>query len=99
MARPKKNPNKVKWTGFPISEADRKTIKTAIDQTHPIMVAIETEKGSLKDIYDEMNEKFGMPRRVFNFLVKCAYYGNQDVTFEKNEELKEAWESYENVKS
>lgn len=95
MARPKKN--KIEWNGFPNSDAAKKEIKASIDSTHESMVAIENEKAQLTDIFNELHEKYGMPRRVFNFLVKANYFGNQEITFEKNEELKNAWEEFDQI--
>ena len=95
MARPKKN--KVEWSGFPTSEAQKKEIKNYIESTRDSMITIENEKHLLTDTFNEVHEKYGMPRRVFNFLVKANYFGNQEATFEKNEELKNAWEEFNQV--
>ena len=97
MARPRKNPNKPEWTGMPTSDAAIQEIKNAIAQTHPCFNAIEAEKSNLTDIFSELNEKYGMPRRVFNALAKFSYYGNADDQFNKNSEIQDAWEALERV--
>ena len=94
---PKTKTEKKEWSGMPTSNADLKKIKTAIDSTHEIFVALEQEKGNLTDIFNELHEEFGIPRRIFNNLAKFAYFGNADVAFGKNEELKEAWDTLEKV--
>lgn len=97
MSRPRKNPNKPEWTGMPNSDAAIQEIKNAIAQTHPCFNAIEAEKSNLTDIFSELNEKYGMPRRVFNALAKFSYYGNADDQFSKNSEIQDAWEALERV--
>lgn len=93
MARPRKNPNKPEWTGMPSSSAALEEIKTAIIQSHPCLSAIEAEKSNLSDIFNELNQKYGIPRRVFNALVKFSYFGNADIQFNKNAEIQEAWDA------
>lgn len=87
--------NKEKWS-FPGNEQDKNRIKSAIDSTYAIYAQIESEKHNLNDIYNELKEKYKMPRRVFNFLSKANYSNNQDEMFQKNDELREVWEDYSN---
>ena len=97
MARPRKNPNKPEWSGMPTSEYVLKEIKTAITQTHECFRAMDTEKENITDIFSELNQKYGMPRRVFNKLAKFSYYGNAEQQFSKDAEIQDAWEALEKV--
>lgn len=96
MSRPRKN--KPEWSGMPTSEAALSEIKNAIIQTHPCFNTIDVEKSNITDIFSEINQKYGIPRRVFNALAKFSYFGNADVQFNKNSEIQNAWEAIEKVK-
>lgn len=95
MGRQRKN--KVEWSGMPSSAAALTEIKNAVMLTHPCLTAIENEKANISDIFNELHVKYGIPRRVFNALVKFSYYGNADAQFKKDNELQEAWEALEKV--
>lgn len=97
MARPRKNPEKPEWSGMPTSESILKEIKTAITQTHESFRTIDNERENITDIFQEMNAKYGMPRRVFNKLAKFSYYGNAEQQFSKDAEIQDAWEALEKV--
>ena len=99
MGRPRKNSLVPDWTGMPEAEGARKEIKIAIEQTHPCFAAIENERGNIKDIFDDLHAKYGIPRRVFNSLAKFSYFGNADEAFSKNEEIQNAWEALDTIGS
>lgn len=90
--------NKVEWSGMPTSEAALTEIKNAITQTHPCFNTIEVEKSNISDIFSDLNQKYGIPRRVFNALAKFSYFGNADDQFNKNSEIQDAWNAIEKVK-
>lgn len=88
MARTSKAPE---WTGMPTSLTQLKDIRNSITATHSSFSAIDNEKENLNMIFDELHAKYGMPRRVFNKLAKFSYYGNAEEQLEKDEEIKDAW--------
>jgi hypothetical protein len=95
MAKQKKV--KVEWGGMPTSDGDLKVIKASIDGTFDIVKDIENAKDDLTDYFKELHEKFGMPRRVFNFLVRTNYKGNASEVIDKNSELEEAYDALQKV--
>ena len=95
MARQKKQ--KVEWSGMPIAEGQLKEIKDAILLTHESLNTIEDAKSNITEVYDGLHEKYGIPKRVFNALMKFSYFGNAEIQFKKDTELQEAWEAIEKV--
>lgn len=87
----------VVWSGMPTSEAELKQIKAAIESTYDSFVAIETARSDIKDIFDDINARTGIPKRVFNFLAKANYKGNAYETIQNNTELEEAFEALNKV--
>jgi hypothetical protein len=82
---------------MPSNDGALKEIKAVVTAVQENVKVIESEKVSITEAFDELHAKYGIPRRVFNFLVRAMYYGNQEATFEKNDELREAWDKLENV--
>ena len=90
-----KSENKVEWKGMPSSEAELKMIKAAVESTYSEYQAIATAKDGIKDIFEDIHAKTGIPRRVFNFLSRTNYTGNAYETINKNTALQEAYEAIE----
>ena len=93
MARPRKHPKTPEWTGMPSAEGAKREISSCLQAVQTNLSAIKMEQDSFDDVYKELNVKYGIPKRVFNFLAKAMYEGNQEETFAKNAELKAAWEA------
>lgn len=93
----KKNENKVTWDGMPTSEAELKEIRAAIESTYEYYNAIAEAKEQLKDIFDDINARNGIPKKVFNFLAKANYKGNGYEQIQANSELEEAYEAIQKV--
>ena len=86
----KKAPQKPQWTGMP-SGTELEELKTVIESTYDLVQQIEEAKGQLKDIYTELNAKNGIPKKIFNFLVKNNYYSNGYEVIRSNEEIEDAY--------
>lgn len=97
MARHKKNDtsNKPQWTGMPSAKNELEEIRTAINSTYDIYSQMNTCKEELADIYGELKAKYGMPKKVFNFLAKNNYTGTFMEVISSNNELTEAFEAFD----
>lgn len=83
---------KKKWTGMP-SGTDLETIKSGIESTYDPMREMENLKEQIKDVYDDLHAKTGIPKRIFNFLMKNNYFGNGLEVLSKNSEIQDAYEA------
>ena len=83
---------KKQWSGMP-SGSDLEAIKTGIEQTYEPMREMENLKEQIKDVYDDLKAKTGIPKRIFNFLMKNNYYGNGLEVLSKNSEIQDAYEA------
>lgn len=98
MARAKKESNEKQWSGMPINnEAEMKEIKAAVASTYDIFQSIENSKAELKELFDDINARTGIPKRIFNFLCKANYAGNGYETIQSNNELEDAYNAFEGV--
>lgn len=97
MARMKKSSSQVKWTGMPSNEAQLKEIKGAIESTYDSYSTIASAKEDLKDIFDDIHERTGIPRKIFNFLAKSNYKGNAYEAIQSNTELEDAYNALQQV--
>lgn len=91
MGRKKKSTN-VEWYGMPTDEAALKEIFAGITATHESFKTIDNEREQLKDIFEELHAKYGMPKSVFNSLAKFSYYNNADEHFSREDEIQDAWD-------
>lgn len=87
-----KGSNKKKWSGMP-SGSDLETIKNGIQATYDPMREMASLKEQIKDVYDDLHAKTGIPRRIFNFLMKNNYYGNGLEILSKNSEIQDAYDA------
>lgn len=91
MARKKKE--KKVWGGLQAGTPEFKAIKDAVDSSYEVLRDLENAKASFKEIFDDVNARTGIPRRVFNSMCKWNYLGNSFEDISKNEELKKTWET------
>ena len=91
MGRKKKSTN-VEWHGMPTDAPALKEIFAGILATYESFKAIDNEREQLKDIFEELHAKYGMPKSVFNSLAKFSYYGNADEHFSREDEIQDAWD-------
>ena len=59
--------------------------------------AIENERWNIDDIFEEIHQKYGIPKRVFNNLAKFFYYNNAQESFSKNNKLQDAWDAISDI--
>lgn len=97
MARKKKESVEVQWNGMPSDEATLKEIKGAVVGLHDQFRTIDEQKAEIKEVFDDLHVRTGIPRKVFNFLAKSAYTGDGYETIQKNSELEEAYEAINRV--
>ena len=86
----KKKQEKKVWTGMP-SGTELDELKAVIESTYDLVQQIEEANGQLKDIFTELNAKNGIPKKIFNFLVKNNYYSNGYEVIKSNEEIENAY--------
>ena len=91
MGRKKKTTN-VEWHGMPTDAAALKEIFASMLATHESFKTIDNEREQLKDIFEELNAKYGMTKSVFNRLARFSYYGNADEHFSREDEIQDAWD-------
>lgn len=97
MARNKKENVEVQWNGMPSDEATLKEIKGAIVGLYEQFHTIDEMKAEIKEVFDDLHVRTGIPRKVFNFLAKSEYQGNGYETIQKNSELEEAYDAMNKV--
>ena len=81
------------WGGLVAGTEDFKVIKDSVDASFQIIADIENAKAELKDAFEEVHAKTGIPRRTWNAICRWNYKGNSLEAISKNEELKETWET------
>lgn len=97
MARKKKDSVEVQWNGMPSDEATLKEIKAAVESTYDSYHTIEESKADIKEVFDDIHVRTGIPKKVFNFLAKSNYKGNAYETIQSNTELQEAYDALNKV--
>lgn len=80
------------WSGIQAGSEDARLIYESVQATYDIMREYEDCKAELAENFKEIEAKTGIPKRVWNFLVKANYFANENEQFEKNKELEEAWD-------
>lgn len=88
---------KVRWTGMPSSEAELKEIKAAIEATYDPYLQMAEAKANIKDIFDDLNARTGIPKKIFNFLAKANFKGDGFEQVQVNTEINEAFETLQKV--
>ena len=97
MARKKKESVEVQWNGMPSDESTLKEIKGAIVGLYEQFHTIDEMKAEIKEVFDDLHVRTGIPRKVFNFLAKSEYKGDGYETIQKNSELEEAYDALNKV--
>ena len=97
MGRKKKDSTKPTWGGMPTGATELTQIKAAVENTYDLYKEVEDAKAGIKEVFDDLNARTGIPRNVFNFLCKTNYFGTASEILSKNEQLAEAHEALQNV--
>lgn len=78
---------------IPSNPTDRQTILDAIKEASLSLAKIEAEKEQIKAINDEIKEKFDIPPKLMNKLIKL-YHKDAFVDFEQEvDDVKEAYDA------
>ena len=86
------------WSGIQEGTEDARIIYDSVQASYDVMREFEDCKAELNENFKEVEAKTGIPKRVWNFLVKANYFANENVQFEKNKELEDAWDAIQKVK-
>ena len=86
------------WSGIQQGSEDAKLIYESVQATYDVMREFEDCKAELSENFKDIEAKTGIPKRVWNFLVKANYFANENVQFEKNKELEDAWDAIQTMK-
>ena len=78
-------------------EATLKEIKAAVESTYEAYSTIENAKADIKDIFEDLHVRTGIPRKIFNFLAKTNYKGNGYEQIQQNRDIEEAYEQMQKV--
>lgn len=87
----------IEWTGMPNNESALKEIKGAVVSLYDQLHTIDEMKAEIKEVFDDLHARYGIPKKVFNWLVKTNYKGNGYETIQANSELEEAYEAMQKV--
>ena len=77
---------KVEWV-VPTIKSDLKELQNAFTEASNSKLRIEAEQDQIKCIYEEVNEKFGMPKKKFNEWLKIYHKQNYADTVANLEEV------------
>lgn len=61
---------------IPSSPADRKQIRTMLEQMVNCLVRMDSERAAKKEISDEIHEKFGIPKKLINKMARTMHKHN-----------------------
>ena len=92
-----KNENVKKWNGVPSDDAELKELKAAVESTYDMFDTIENAKADIKDIFEDIHARTGIPKKIFNFLAKCNYKGDGHEQIAQNDELTSVFDSLQRV--
>ena len=91
---PRKKTQKVVWGGLKKGTPEFNVIRESILASEDDVREIENRKEALTDNFNDVHAKTGIPRRIWNALVKFYFFGNAYEKFEKDKELKEVWDEF-----
>lgn len=83
---------------IPTNAAELKTIKAAIDEGVLCLQSIDTEKEALKDIVDDLNEKYSLPKKFLNRMIKQKHKSSFDDDSQEQEDYMELFAAINNAK-
>ena len=86
------------WSGIQEGTEEARIIYDSVQASYDVMREFEDCKAELQENFKDVEAKTGIPKRVWNFLVKANYFANENVQFEKNKELEDAWDAIQKIK-
>lgn len=63
---------------IPSNPAELKTIQAAIKEMNDCMVRIQAEKEAMKDIVEDLNEKYELPKKYISKMARVYFKQNFD---------------------
>lgn len=78
---------------IPTNPADQKAIKDAVREASDSMVRIESEKEQIKTIVEMVSEKYELPKKVVNRLVKTYHKSTYDQETVEQDDFRELYET------
>jgi tRNA(Ser,Leu) C12 N-acetylase TAN1 len=84
---------------IPSSPADRKAIKSALDEISGSMTRIEAERDLIKEAIAETCDKFQLNKKTFRKMAKVYHKQNFTQEREEHEHFEEMYETITNTTS
>lgn len=78
---------------IPSSPADRQKIKLAIEEMVKCMLRIDDEKSAMKDIMDELEEKYDLPKKIVRKMAKAMYKSNVEEEKAESDEFFDVYDA------
>ena len=63
---------------IPSNPAELKTIQAAVKEMSDCMIRIQSEKEAMKDIVEDLNEKYELPKKFINKMARVYFKQNFD---------------------
>ena len=82
----------------PSSPADLKVIHEAVKEAGDCMIRIDSEKQAVKDIVDDLAEKFELPKRFINKMIKTYHKASFDKETSDSDDFAELYEAVTNAR-
>lgn len=82
---------------IPSNPAELKTIKNAIGEATDCLVRIDTEKEAMKDIVDDLAEKYELPKKFINKMIRTRHRASFDKETSEQEDFMELYSKVANA--
>lgn len=92
----KKNPEPA-WDINTLSIDEKQAVADAVRSCWAEMTQLEEAKENIDACYTDLKEKTGIPKRVFNFLMKASFYADAIDRITENRKLEETWGEFERL--
>lgn len=76
---------------IPSNPAELKTIKDAIGEANDCMIRITAEREAIKDIVDDLAEKYELPKKFINKMIKIYHNSSFDKEASETEDFMELY--------
>lgn len=78
---------------IPSNPADQKAIKDAVREASDSMVRIESEKEQIKTIVEMVSEKYELPKKFVNKLIRTYHKSTFDKEYQEQSDFQELYET------
>lgn len=83
---------------IPSNPAELKTIQAAIKEMSDCMIRIQSEREAMKDIVDDLVEKYELPKKYINKMAKVYFKQNFDKETVEHEDFADLYVAVTEVK-